>query len=107
MSDGTTYLLCIRPAYHHAEHYLGYTDDGESAQARYQRHLSGNGSPLIRAALAAGHTVDLVWTKPGTRAAERRLKQIGGHGHRLVRFTAPRTWSAGAHVTHRRERSSP
>jgi hypothetical protein len=83
VSDGTIYLLCIRPAYYHAEHYLGYTDDGDRAQARYQRHLSGNGSPLIRAAIAAGHTVELVWTKPGTRAEERRLKQIGGHGHRL------------------------
>jgi len=83
VSDGTIYLLCIQPAYHHAEHYLGYTDDGDSAQARYQRHLSGNGSPLIRAAFAAGHAVELVWTKPGTRAEERRLKQIGGHGHRL------------------------
>lgn len=70
---GTCYLLCIRPRYKHAGHYLGWTEG--PAQDRVLTHLTGHGSPLIRAALAAGCAVGLarVWENV-TRSFERRMK---------------------------------
>lgn len=68
------YLLHFEPAYEHAGHYLGYSDDVER---RVGEHLAANGkaSPLVRAAIAAGSTVTLARTWPGgDRTLERRLK---------------------------------
>ena len=84
--DGTVYLLCFtgpdgQPRrLHHAGHYLGWCA-GPVAD-RLAEHVAGQGSPLIRAAIAAGLRVDLVATWPGTRALERRLK-VGPHGTRV------------------------
>ena len=71
------YLIHLEPRYKHAGHYLGYTR-GHWVD-RVQRHVAGHGSPLIRAALAAGCklSVTRVW-RHGTRTDERRLKNGGG-----------------------------
>lgn len=70
------YVLHIEPPYRHAAHYIGFTTRPD---ARVAEHLAGRGSPLIRAALAAGHevTVSLKW-HCGTRQFERYLKNQKG-----------------------------
>lgn len=65
------YLLHFDKPYHHAQHYLGFADD---VPARLQRHLEGRGSPLVKAAVAAGITVTIAKTWEGTRILERKLK---------------------------------
>ena len=77
---GTCYLLHIEPAYHHARHYAGWTVDADPAR-RVAEHLAGQGSPLIRAAVAAGRAVDLVLSVPGDRGLERRWHNR--HGTRV------------------------
>ena len=73
------YLLHFEPRYRHAGHYLGYA---ANVSRRVDEHLSGpasKASPLVRAALAAGATVELVRTWPDEgRVTERRLKRQGG-----------------------------
>lgn len=72
------YLLHIEPRYRHAGHYLGFA---ESVAARLREHRSGGSkaSPLVRAALGASCTVELVRVWPGgTRTLERRLKRANG-----------------------------
>jgi hypothetical protein len=71
--DGTVYLLHFSAPVGHAQHYVGWTA-GLDPQPRFQRHLAGRGSPLVRAALRAG-TVSLACHVPGTRADERVLKR--------------------------------
>jgi hypothetical protein len=71
---GTVYVLHFEPAYKHARHYIGWTE-GEGVSARLDVHLRGRGSPLIRAAVAAGVQVQLAATHPGTGYSERRLKR--------------------------------
>jgi len=44
-------------------------------------HLAGQGSPLIRAAVAAGRAIDLVLSVPGDRKLERKLHNA--HGTRV------------------------
>jgi predicted GIY-YIG superfamily endonuclease len=66
------YVLHFEPAYGHARHYIGWTRD---LKTRMAEHRAGTGSPLIRAALAAGVRVDVVATMPGSRYLERRLKR--------------------------------
>ena len=41
---GLIYLLHFERSYHHARHYLGYTDDLE---ARVAAHRAGRGVPLL------------------------------------------------------------
>ena len=74
MIDGTVYLLHFSAPVGHAQHYVGWTE-GLDPQPRFQRHLSGRGSPLVRAAVRAGSTVSLARHTPGTRAHERLLKR--------------------------------
>lgn len=72
------YLFHFEPRYRHACHYLGYAD---SIGRRIAEHLASraNASPLVRAALAAGCSVQLARCFPGeTRTTERRLKRQGG-----------------------------
>jgi hypothetical protein len=54
------------------EHPLGWAVD---VNARVAAHLAGTGSPLVRAAVAAGVRVQLAATMPGSRFLERRLKR--------------------------------
>lgn len=73
------YLLHLEPRYLYAGHYLGFTS--KTVAGRVAEHLGvpSKASPLIRAAIAAGSTVELVRTWPGgTRTLERRLKRQGG-----------------------------
>lgn len=66
------YLIHFNTAYHHARHYLGYSPHPE---ARVQQHLAGQGSPLVRAVVAAGISVR-AWVihRRGGRTLERQLK---------------------------------
>jgi len=73
------YVLCFRRPFHGANgrhpgarHYIGIALDGD-VERRLQEHLSGHGSPLVRAVVAAGIGVDLVLTVPGDRYLERRF----------------------------------
>lgn len=69
----TVYLLHFEPRYRHAGHYLGSTLAG-SEHDRIADHLTGRGSPLVRAAVDAGCSVVLARTWRGGRDTERRLK---------------------------------
>ena len=63
-----------------ARHYIGVALDGD-IQRRVAGHLSGHGSPLVRAVVAAGIGVDLVLDVPGDRGLERRMHNR--HGPRV------------------------
>ena len=71
---GTVYLLHFEPAYRHARHYCGWSF---TPAIRYERHLNGNGSPLIAAAVAARCRIVVATQFDGTRTDERRLKRDG------------------------------
>jgi predicted GIY-YIG superfamily endonuclease len=70
----TVYVLHLTPPYRHARHYVGYTPDADAGR-RVAEHLRGIGSPLVKAALAAGSAVSLAHEFPGAeRDFERNLK---------------------------------
>lgn len=77
---GTVYLLCFGEVGLHitgnryARHYLGWTEG--DVDDRLAVHLSGQGSPLVRAVVAAGIEVELArtWTE-ADRHFERQLKK--------------------------------
>jgi predicted GIY-YIG superfamily endonuclease len=82
----SVYLLCIQPPYHHARSYVGWTPDA-TVNRRVNEHLSGGckASPLVAAALMAGHTVGLARAWEGAeynRKFERHLKRLGGQSKR-------------------------
>jgi hypothetical protein len=67
------YILHFDKPLHHAQHYIGYSrGDGED---RLERHLSGNGSKLLRAVVKAGIKVELVAFFEGDRKLEHKLHQ--------------------------------
>jgi hypothetical protein len=73
---GTVYLLHFSRPYYHARHYLGWTVR-ETACERFQTHVSGQGSGLVRAAVQAGITVELACTwEQRDRHFERALKRL-------------------------------
>lgn len=65
----TVYLLHIEPPLAHARHYIGFTSD-PTADRRIAEHMAGGakGSPLIRAALAAGRRVSVAHVFEGDAA---------------------------------------
>jgi hypothetical protein len=70
---GTVYLLHIEPPYHHAKHYLGWTEFDVEGRVAY--HVSGYGNKLIRAAVKAGHGIIIARTwSDEDRNFERTLK---------------------------------
>lgn len=83
----TCYLLHFDPPYtapiqgtervKTAGHYLGST--AGDVQTRLAEHVAGYGSPLVRAAVAAGCTVTVAATWAGGRADERRAKRAHNH----------------------------
>ena len=86
-SQPVVYLLCFSRPFHGANgrhpgarHYAGIALDGD-VERRLAEHLSGHGSPLVRAVVAAGIRVDLVLTVPGDRGLERRFHNA--HGTRV------------------------
>ena len=80
---GVVYLLHFERSYHHARHYLGYTDD---LDGRLAAHRAGRGSPpLVAAAVREGIDFVLAATWPGDRHHERRLH----HYHNSPRQLCP------------------
>ena len=77
---GVIYLLHFERSYHHARHYLGYTDDLEG---RLAGHRAGRGSPLVAAAVRDGIDFVLAATWPGDRHHERRLHRYRNSPRRL------------------------
>jgi len=66
------YLLHFEPAFGHARHYLGWTDD---LPARLRAHRGGNGANLVAHAVAAGCQIILVRYWVGDRGLEATFKQ--------------------------------
>jgi len=87
MSGPRCYLFHLEPPYHHARHYVGIALDG-NVPRRLRQHISGQGSPLIRAAVAAGCQVRVVLDVPGDRGLERRWHNA--HGTRVCPECKPR-----------------
>jgi hypothetical protein len=75
--QGTVYLLQFEPAYKHAQHCVGWTE-GEVCE-RLAVHLQGRGSPLIRAAVAAGVDVHLAATYGGDAVLAAALEEPAQH----------------------------
>lgn len=70
--QGTVYLIHFDKKFHHAQHYIGYTDI--NVLDRIARHLQGHGSRLLRAVTNAGIKIKLVRTWTGNKTLERKLK---------------------------------
>jgi len=93
---GFVYLLHFDRPYHHARHYVGFT---QYLGRRVKRHLAGKGSPLIEAASKAGIEITLarVWHNV-TGRFERRIHNMQQTkllcplcmGRRKMRRTRPR-----------------
>lgn len=69
------YLIHFSKPLAHARHYLGFADTPESIPSRLERHRSGHGAKLTKAATAAGIEFEItrIWVD-GTRDFERKLK---------------------------------
>lgn len=74
------YLIHFHEPYHHAQHYMGYTND---LDCRLRAHRNGNGARLMEVITDAGiaWTLARIWPD-GDRALERLLKKQH-HGPRL------------------------
>lgn len=72
--QGVIYLLHFEKPFKHARHYLGWTE-GDSVQARLDRHRAGNGSKLVAAVVKAGIDFKVARLWHGTRHDERALKK--------------------------------
>jgi hypothetical protein len=75
-----------------ARHYVGFAADGDAVR-RLREHLAGQGSPLVKAVVRAGITVEIAAVVPGDRALERRWHVR--HGSRLCPLCRPRRLPAG------------
>lgn len=81
---GVVYMLHFEPGIpvagnRFARHYIGWTTDVER---RFAQHVSGQGSPLVAAAVARGAQVELARTWVGVdRFFERRLKNLHAATH--------------------------
>jgi predicted GIY-YIG superfamily endonuclease len=73
---GTIYLLHFSEKLHHAQHYLGWT---ENLDQRIDTHRAGNGSRLAAAIKDKGISFTVVRTWQGTKTDERRLKKRKNH----------------------------
>jgi hypothetical protein len=75
------YLIHFEQPFHHARHYVGYTDN---LQRRFNEHVHRkNSSPLLVAASAAGIAwrVAMIWPQAG-RDLERLIKRT----HHTARY---------------------
>jgi predicted GIY-YIG superfamily endonuclease len=68
----TVYLLHFSHPYHHAQHYLGSTNN---LDARLAEHRTGQGARLTQVIRDAGIQFTLARTWEGGRDLERRLKR--------------------------------
>lgn len=84
---GTVYLIHFDRPFHHAQHYLGWS---ENVSQRFAEHLSGTkGSRLLLAVRQAGIPFKIVRTWPDTdRNFERRLHNAR-HNRRLCPVCNP------------------
>lgn len=74
--QGWLYLLHFKPAYWHAQHYLGFAQGRkENAFRRVDRHRAGRGANLTHHAVRIGVELVLAELWPGTRRDERKLKR--------------------------------
>jgi len=103
-STTTVYLLHFEPAYEAkigdtgrtnvAGLYLGST--AAPVEDRLAEHLAGRGSPLVRAAVAAGCAIELVAVGAGDKQVERRLKRRHQHSTYCPRCSSsPKPLSVG------------
>lgn len=76
-SDGMIYVLHFERAYHHAKHYIGIALDGNVNRRAFE-HVTGIGSPLVKAVVEAGIEVYLTLTVPGDRKLERKMHNRHG-----------------------------
>jgi predicted GIY-YIG superfamily endonuclease len=68
------YVLHFDPPFQHAAHYIGFTEH-EDVATRLGEHVSGRGSPLVKAAVRAGSRVEIAHVfVNGTRTFDRSLK---------------------------------
>ncbi len=88
---GTIYLVHFDRPFHHAKHYIGWTGNGD-VEVRLKSHRNGNGSKLLKAAVASGVTFRLVrvWEHQD-RNVERTLKNQKNAG-RLCPVCNPKRW---------------
>lgn len=77
------YLLHFDRPHHHAQHYVGHTDD---VQARIERHSKGNGARIVQrfAEIGIGFEVAMVWPD-GDKKMEKRIK----HRHGSIKDWCP------------------
>lgn len=69
------YLIHFDKPLKHASHYIGFVDGKRNLNKRIERHKSGQGAKILRAANQAGINWEVVRTwKDGTRDDERKLK---------------------------------
>ncbi len=87
MAEPHVYVLHLDPPLAHARHYVGIALDGNVLR-RVRQHMSGQGSPLVAAAVAAGCQVRVVLDVPGDRGLERRWHNA--HGTRVCPECKPR-----------------
>jgi hypothetical protein len=66
-----TYLLCLRPPYRQAEHYLG---SASGLAGRLRQHGTCDGARLLQVQREAGGTFVLTRTWPGGRDVEHHFK---------------------------------
>jgi hypothetical protein len=69
---GTIYLLHFDRPFHHARHYVGWTE--RDVSERIAEHSAGRGACLLSAISAAGIGFSVARTWPGTRHDVRALK---------------------------------
>jgi len=90
---GWLYLAALDEPIAHALHYRGWTLDNLSQligarhddpgiETRLRSHASGQGARLLAVARERGIGWTIVWTAPGDRNEERRLKGNGQHARR-------------------------
>ncbi len=70
---GYVYLIHFEQPFHHAQHYIGWTES--DVEERFKRHFQSGGSKLLRAVKAAGieFRIVRVWENVD-RNFERQLK---------------------------------
>jgi hypothetical protein len=76
-SESVIYVLHFERAYHHAKHYIGIALDGDVNRRAFE-HVTGVGSPLVKAVVGAGIEVFLTLTVNGDRGTERRMHNRHG-----------------------------
>lgn len=55
---GTVYLVCFEEKFHHAKHYIGFTQG--SIEDRFDKHKRGHGAKLLKALNEKGIDYEIV-----------------------------------------------